>query len=154
MKKGACMLRAHEPLILNWFRGRGEISTGAVEGLYNKIRVVTRRSYTGFEPSRRWKFLSITPVSEATRLRISSLCLMNLERLWKKPSSGFCLPETESRIRPTRRGFSHRPEPLCLLRCLLDAHPKMRDLTPFAVLRRGMGPPKRGGPWAAKRSRF
>jgi hypothetical protein len=39
------MLRAHEPLILNWFRARGEISNGAVEGLNNKIRVVTRRSY-------------------------------------------------------------------------------------------------------------
>jgi hypothetical protein len=33
------------PLILNWFRARGEISNGAVEGLNNKIRVVTRRSY-------------------------------------------------------------------------------------------------------------
>jgi len=45
MKKVARMLRAHEPLILNWFRAKGEISTGAVEGLNNKIRVVTRRSY-------------------------------------------------------------------------------------------------------------
>ncbi len=33
MKKVARMLRAHEPLILNWFRARGEISNGAVEGL-------------------------------------------------------------------------------------------------------------------------
>ena len=45
MKKVARMLRAHEPLILNWFRARGEVSNGAVEGLNNKIRVVTRRSY-------------------------------------------------------------------------------------------------------------
>jgi transposase len=45
MKKVARMLRAHEPLILNWFRAKGEISSGAVEGLNNKIRVVTRRSY-------------------------------------------------------------------------------------------------------------
>src|SRR5215472_12747800 len=45
MKKVARMLRAHEALILNWFRAKGEISTGAVEGLNNKIRVVTRRSY-------------------------------------------------------------------------------------------------------------
>ena len=45
MKKVARMLRAHEPLMLNWFRAKGEISTGAVEGLNNKIRVVTRRSY-------------------------------------------------------------------------------------------------------------
>jgi hypothetical protein len=45
MKKVARMLRAHEPLILNWFRAKGEISNGAVEGLNSKIRVVTRRSY-------------------------------------------------------------------------------------------------------------
>jgi len=45
MKKVARMLRAHEPLILNWFRAKGEISNGPVEGLNNKIRVVTRRSY-------------------------------------------------------------------------------------------------------------
>jgi transposase len=45
MKKVARMLRKHEPLLLNWFRAKGEISSGAVEGLNNKIRVVTRRSY-------------------------------------------------------------------------------------------------------------
>jgi transposase len=45
IKRVARMLRAHEPLILNWFRAKGEISNGAVEGLNNKIRVVTRRSY-------------------------------------------------------------------------------------------------------------
>jgi len=45
MKKVAHMLRAHEELLLNWFHAKGEVSTGAVEGLNNKIRVVTRRSY-------------------------------------------------------------------------------------------------------------
>jgi transposase len=45
MKKVAHMLRAHEELLLNWFRAKGEVSSGAVEGLNNKIRVVTRRSY-------------------------------------------------------------------------------------------------------------
>lgn len=45
MKRVARMLRTHEPLLLNWFRAKGEISNGAVEGLNNKIRVVTRRSY-------------------------------------------------------------------------------------------------------------
>ena len=45
MKKVARMLRAHEELLMNWFRARGEISSGAVEGLNNKLRVVTRRSY-------------------------------------------------------------------------------------------------------------
>jgi len=45
MKKVARMLHSHEELLLNWFRAKGEISSGAVEGLNNKIRVVTRRSY-------------------------------------------------------------------------------------------------------------
>ena len=45
MMKVARMLRAHQELLLNWFRAKGEISSGAVEGLNNKIRVVTRRSY-------------------------------------------------------------------------------------------------------------
>jgi len=45
MKKVARMLRSHQELLLNWFRAKGEISSGAVEGLNNKIRVVTRRSY-------------------------------------------------------------------------------------------------------------
>src|ERR1019366_6833280 len=39
-------------LALNWFRAKGEISNGAVEGLNNKIRVVTRRSY-GFRTLQR-----------------------------------------------------------------------------------------------------
>lgn len=45
MKRVARMLRKHEGLILNWFEAKGEVSSGAVEGLNNKIRVVTRRSY-------------------------------------------------------------------------------------------------------------
>ena len=45
MKRVARMLVAHEGLLMNWFRARGELSSGPVEGLNNKIRVVTRRSY-------------------------------------------------------------------------------------------------------------
>ncbi len=45
MQKMARMLRAHEPLLMNWFRARGELPSAAVEGLNNKCRVVTRRSY-------------------------------------------------------------------------------------------------------------
>ena len=44
MKKVARMRRSQENLLLNWFRAKGEISSGAVAGLNNKIRVVTRRS--------------------------------------------------------------------------------------------------------------
>src|SRR6266481_1597876 len=45
MKKVARTLRSHEALLMNWFKAKGEISSAAVEGLNNKIRVVTRRSY-------------------------------------------------------------------------------------------------------------
>jgi transposase len=45
MQKVARMLRTHQSWLLNWFRAKGEISSGAVEGLNNKIRVVTRRAY-------------------------------------------------------------------------------------------------------------
>ena len=45
MQKVARTLRSHEDLLMNWFKAKGEISSGAVEGLNNKIRVVTRRSY-------------------------------------------------------------------------------------------------------------
>lgn len=45
MKKVARILRPHEELLLNWFRAKGEMSAAVVEGLNNKIRVVTRPSY-------------------------------------------------------------------------------------------------------------
>ena len=45
MKEIARSIRTHRPLILNWFRARGQVSAGAVEGLNNKVKVVTRRSY-------------------------------------------------------------------------------------------------------------
>jgi transposase len=45
MKKVARALRRHRPLILNWFRARGEVSARAVEGLNNKVKLVTRKSY-------------------------------------------------------------------------------------------------------------
>lgn len=64
MQKVARMLRTHEELILNWFRAKGEISAGAVEGLNNKIRVVTRRSY-GF---REYKTMEIALYHNLGRL--------------------------------------------------------------------------------------
>jgi len=45
MRRVAQTLRDHEPLILNWFAWKKEFSSAAVEGLNNKARVVTRRSY-------------------------------------------------------------------------------------------------------------
>jgi transposase len=45
MKKIARSLRSHRPLILNWFRAKGTISAGAVEGLNNKAKLTTKRAY-------------------------------------------------------------------------------------------------------------
>ena len=45
MKKVAKMLRAHRDLLLNWFRAKGQVALGAVEGFNNKARVTTKRAY-------------------------------------------------------------------------------------------------------------
>lgn len=45
LKKVARSMREHRELILNWFRARGEVSTGAVEGLNNKLKLTLRKSY-------------------------------------------------------------------------------------------------------------
>jgi transposase len=45
MKRMAGTIRFHRELILNWFRARGTISGGAVEGMNNKLKVTMRRSY-------------------------------------------------------------------------------------------------------------
>ena len=45
MQRQARTLRQHRELILNYFRARKEYSSGAVEGMNNKAKVVTRRSY-------------------------------------------------------------------------------------------------------------
>jgi len=51
MKKVARMLRQHRPLLLNWFRARGQLSAGAVEGLNNKAKLTIRKAY-GFRSYR------------------------------------------------------------------------------------------------------
>ena len=45
MKKVARQLRRHRPLLLNWFRAKGEFSSGVVEGFNNKAKLTTRKSY-------------------------------------------------------------------------------------------------------------
>ncbi|MEJ7608701.1 MAG: ISL3 family transposase [Bryobacteraceae bacterium] len=51
LKKVVKMLRAHRPLILNYFKARKEFSSGIVEGLNNKVKVTMRKSY-GFRTFR------------------------------------------------------------------------------------------------------
>ena len=45
MKKVARTLRNHRELILNWFRAKGELSSGVVEGFNTKVKLTTRKSY-------------------------------------------------------------------------------------------------------------
>lgn len=45
MKKVAKMLRRHRPLLLNWFVAKGTISSGIVEGMNNKVKLVSRKAY-------------------------------------------------------------------------------------------------------------
>jgi transposase len=51
MQTVARMLRRHRDLLLNWFRAKGQLSTGAVEGLNNKAKLTTRKAY-GFRSYR------------------------------------------------------------------------------------------------------
>lgn len=48
MKKIARSLRGHRELLLNWFKAKKQFSSGAVEGLNNKIKTTTKKSY-GFK---------------------------------------------------------------------------------------------------------
>lgn len=45
MKKVAKTIRKHKPLILNWFKAKKKFSSGIVEGLNNKVKVVTKKAY-------------------------------------------------------------------------------------------------------------
>ena len=51
MKKVARMLRTHRALLLNWFRAKGLISSGTVEGFNNKAKLTTRKAF-GFRTYR------------------------------------------------------------------------------------------------------
>ena len=56
MKKVARMLRSHRALVLNWFRAKGQFSSGIVEGFNGKARVTTKRP-TASVPARYWNSL-------------------------------------------------------------------------------------------------
>jgi len=45
MKKIVGTLREHRDLIVNWFRAKGTVSAGSVEGLNNKAKLTTRKAY-------------------------------------------------------------------------------------------------------------
>lgn len=45
MKKVARMLSNHRELLLNWFRAKGQLSSGVVEGFNNKAKLPSRKSF-------------------------------------------------------------------------------------------------------------
>jgi len=45
LKKVARSLRTHHELLLNWFRAKGTISAGVIEGFNNKAKLTMRKSY-------------------------------------------------------------------------------------------------------------
>jgi transposase len=45
LKKAARSLRTHRELLLNWFRAKGTISAGIIEGFNNKAKLTMRKSY-------------------------------------------------------------------------------------------------------------
>lgn len=45
MKKVAKTIHGHKGLILNWFKAKKQLSSGVVEGLNNKAKVVTKKAY-------------------------------------------------------------------------------------------------------------
>lgn len=54
MKRVAKTLRLRRELVLNYFRAKKQLNSGAVEGLNNKLKLVTRRSY-GFRSAETMK---------------------------------------------------------------------------------------------------
>jgi transposase len=71
MKKVSRMLRRHRPLIMNWFKVKGQFSSGIVEGLNTKAKLITRKSY-GFRTYRAaeislYHVLGALPVPITTR---------------------------------------------------------------------------------------
>lgn len=51
MKRVARMMRRHRPVLLNWFRARGQLSNAIVEGFNGKAKLTSRRSF-GFRSYR------------------------------------------------------------------------------------------------------
>lgn len=45
MKKVARMLRNHRELLLNWFRAKGQLSSGVVEGFNGKAKLTSRKAF-------------------------------------------------------------------------------------------------------------
>ncbi|WP_459874212.1 transposase, partial [Endothiovibrio diazotrophicus] len=51
MKRVARMLRGHRTLLLNWFRAKGQLSSGVVEGFNTKAKLTVRKAF-GFRTYR------------------------------------------------------------------------------------------------------
>ena len=52
MKRVAKTLRAHRALLLNWFKAKGEIALGVVEGLNGNAKLAIRKGCGSFRTAR------------------------------------------------------------------------------------------------------
>jgi transposase len=66
MKKVARMLRRHRPLLLNWFRAKGTISNGTVEGFNLKAKLTMRKAF-GFRTYRAIEIALYHTLGESAR---------------------------------------------------------------------------------------
>jgi len=69
MKKMARTLRGHRELLLNWFRAKGEYSSGCVEGLNGKAKLAMKKAY-GFKSH---ETIEIALYHQLGRLSVSHL---------------------------------------------------------------------------------
>ena len=63
MKEMARTLRRHRTILLNWFRARGEISNGSVEGMNNKAKLAIKKAY-GFAA----QYVGVEPPEQVVEL--------------------------------------------------------------------------------------
>ena len=71
MKKMARTLRNHRTLLLNWFRAKGAISAGTVEGFNTKAKLTLRKSY-GFRTYRAMEIACSTRTASNPQILLRS----------------------------------------------------------------------------------
>jgi transposase len=105
LKKVARMLRSHRELILNWFEAKGTMSSGAVEGLNNKVKVVTRKSYGFRGPVQNFVSGRIRLFGRVTSVQVFRQAVLEQDREVVQGVFPFW-----NRHRPLLRGLANRHE--------------------------------------------
>ena len=75
IKKVAKSLRRHRHLILNWFRAKGPISSGVVEGFNGVVKLTTRKAF-GFRTAKGIEIALFHVLGPASRAGINPQILL------------------------------------------------------------------------------